>query len=789
MDTRPAPQTIAPEQDPGIFGDVSIGELIERLTGFVRRQFAIFVFVICFALGLGLLYLVTTPPSYTAHATLVIDTSKMRVLQQQQQVLGDIPLDTSQVETQVEVLKSDGIGLAVVKDLRLAEDAEFMGARGRNPLGAILGFILGLVDSAISAVGPGLVSSSDLPSESALMRKALGILKGGRQVTRVGRTYALDIAYTSLKPAQAAAIANAFADAYISDQLESKYQTTRRASTWLQERIKDLRSQATAADVAILEYKEKNNIVDFGGSSPTSATGARLIGEQELGELTTQLGLVRNTTTETKAKLERIKEVMRGEIPDAVVADSLRNDVINKLRQQYLDLSTREGIWSSRYGPNHQAAVNARTQMNEIKRSITDELARISEGYRSDYEIAKTRQEQLEKNLAQLVSSARVINRDRLGLRDLESQAQVHHTIYESFLQRYMEAVQQQSFPITEARVISAATPPTGKSGPDTLFVLFVAGSLGIIMSFAIGTVRDALDRVFRTTRQIEETLRTTCLTVLPLIKAAGDKDRRRNKQAVELADQERKLAAFPGTLLRQVVDHPLSSFAESIRAVKVAADIAGAIKSNKVIGVTSAAPREGKSTVSCNFAQLIAHAGKRVALVDGDLRNPTLSHSLTPNAKAGLLEVIMGKIELSQALYSDPVTKLDFVPVVKEKHLVHTSEILASDAFKELINALQKEHDYVIVDLPPLAPVVDARATTNTIDSYLYVVEWGKTRIRLVQDQLAAAPELSERLLGVILNKANLRVLGRYEYYYGTYSRRYYGRVGYGYRHGNYPG
>ena len=211
----------------------------------------------------------------------------------------------------------------------------------------------------------------------------------------------LDIAYTSLSPARAAGIANAVADAYITDQLESKYQATRRASAWLQDRIKELRGQASIADRAVLEYKERNNIVDVGGTMATGGgAGSRLLGEQSLSELNTQLSSARNTTAEAKARLERITEVMKQDLPDAAVADSLHNEVINRLRNQYLDLSARASIWTARYGQNHLATVNLRTQMNEIRRSIVDELGRIAQSYKSDYEIAKNRQESLEQTLA-----------------------------------------------------------------------------------------------------------------------------------------------------------------------------------------------------------------------------------------------------------------------------------------------------------------------------------------------------------------------------------------------------
>jgi polysaccharide biosynthesis transport protein len=185
----------------------------------------------------------------------------------------------------------------------------------------------------------------------------------------------------------------------------------------------------------------------------------------------------------------------------------------------------------------------------------------------------------------------------------------------------------------------------------------------------------------------------------------------------------------------------------------------------------------EGKSTVAANLAQLIAHAGKNVILVDGDLRNPSLTRHLAGEAQNGLLEVLGGKVELGDALQIDNDTGLAFLPVLIESRLAHSNEILASDAFRDLLARLRKAYDYVIIDLPPLAPVVDVRATTTIIDSYVFVVEWGRTRIKVVRHQLVAAPEIYERLLGVVLNKANIKVLERYENYRGPD----HGRYGYG--------
>jgi succinoglycan biosynthesis transport protein ExoP len=187
--------------------------------------------------------------------------------------------------------------------------------------------------------------------------------------------------------------------------------------------------------------------------------------------------------------------------------------------------------------------------------------------------------------------------------------------------------------------------------------------------------------------------------------------------------------------------------------------------------------PEEGKSTIAANFAAMIAHAGSRVILVDADLRKPSLSRNLSPGASAGLVEVAAGRTALNDAIWTDPTNGLTFLPAGPEStKLLHPNEILASVAIKSLIDKLRGAFDYVIVDFPPLAPVVDTRTTASFIDSYVYVVEWGRTKIDVVEHNLSNAREVYDRLLGVVLNKANMSVLQRYEpyrtnYYYRKYS------------------
>lgn len=719
-------------------------------TGFLRRQFFVITFCAICGLTVGLVYYLTTPPRYAASAKLLIDTSKVRILQQQGSV--DTPVDATQVETQVELLKSDKIALTIVNELRLDEDPEFTAA-SRNYFRA-----------ALYRLFPELLNS-----DTSLVRRAVSIFLANREVTRVGRTYVLDVSVTSLNPARAAQLANAIAEAYITDQLEAKYQATRRAGGWLQERIRELRQQASDADRLVLEYKEKNKIVDISSNNPS---GARLLGDQQLADLNTQLTTARAAAAEASARLDRIDEVMRRDVPDVDIGDSLRSEIINKLRTSYLDRAAKEAIWSTRYGKNHLAAVNLRDEMQELRRSINQELARISQSVRNEHEIAKARVESLERGLRDLVVDAQAVNRDRLGLRELESNAQIYHTIYDNFLQRHMEAIQQQSFPITEARIVSPAEAPLQRSGPVMPLILGAATVFGLALGIGLGFLREVSDRVFRTPRQVENELGSTCIAVVPKLPRSAGKSRERSASTTGNV----RGSSSRNKHLRFVVAEPLSSFAEAFRSIKVSADLYGALHhANKVIGVTSTFAHEGKSTVASNFAQILAQGRKRVILVDGDLRNPSLSRELSVEAGGGLVDILSGSRTLEEVMVRDETTDLTFLPSLSTAPITQTSELLSSNAFSELIKGLRSKFDYVVIDFPPLAPVVDARAAAPALDSFIYVVEWGKTEAGLASRHLISSPEVREKLLGVVLNKADNKMLEKYERGYNTNYSKYY--------------
>jgi succinoglycan biosynthesis transport protein ExoP len=418
--------------------------MVEWAWALLRRQYMVILFCTLLAVSVGVIYLLTAPPKYTAHASLILDGRKGHFFAQQS-ILTDTPTDVAWVESQVNIVKSVNIAQRVIKNLHLAELPEFAGS-DVDTFSRLFGFIR--------------ASQRPSRSESELTRQAVEVFDRSLEASRVGTSYVLDVGFTSSDPERAAQIANSVADIYIVDQLDARFEANQRASNWLQDRANGLRDQASTAENAVVAFKQQNGIV---------AADGKLMSEQQVSDLNAQLLLARGQTAETRARLDRIEAIIRTNPPttsDATITDALNNPIINKLRQQYLDLVSREAAWSARYGKNHLAVVNLRNQIYQTRDSILQELKRYAQTYRSDYEIASQRQKSLEKDLASAISQSEKTNRARVELNGLESSARNLRTLYNSFLQHYTESVQQQSFPITEARIISRATRPFEKRSP-----------------------------------------------------------------------------------------------------------------------------------------------------------------------------------------------------------------------------------------------------------------------------------------------------------------------------------
>lgn len=746
-----------------------LGDLVNFAFGFLRRQYQLILVVTALALAISLIYLRITPPTYTGQAKVLFVNPKAEFFQQQS-ILADSPLDRAQFESQLQILKSKAIAISVINQLKLADAPDFKVST--PPLQQLFGRLKGVFSSEPAKQE---VVSDDEPDDGLI-----AAFEARLEAERIGLSSVIEITFNSRSPYRAAQIANTVAETYIADQLNAKFEANRRATTWLQERLRELGQQALTAERAVSAMKSQNNIV---------AAGGKLMDDQQVTELNSRLVAARAQTSDALTRLNRFQATLRmndaqtnnaNASLDASVSDTLNSPIINNLRQQYLEYARREAEWSGRFGRDHLAVVNLRTRMRDMRTSILDEVRRLAETSKSDYEVAKQRQEEVEKQLAQAVAQSRTTNSAESTIRELETSAKGYRSLYESFLQRYMGAVQQESFPITEARVISPASPPQSKSKPKTTLILALGLLGGLAVGTALGLLRDVMDRVFRTAAQVEAMLHIPCISLIPLLRDIEPIQLARKQQQPDKTFSPRTIMHRSGVFWA-ATEMPLSSFAESIRSIKLAVDLNVTNTSNKVVGITSSLPNEGKSTIAAALAQLMAHAGARVILVDCDLRNPSLSRSLAPIASAGIVEVTSSRCSLEEAIWKDPKTNLDFLPAVKKTPLFHTSEILSSTPTKKLFDNLRATYDYVVVDLPPLAPIIDVRVTVPLMDCFILAIEWGCTKTDVVEHALRTAPNLHETLIGAVLNKTDMQAIRRYDNYHKDYySNKHYARYGY---------
>src|SRR5215471_6360476 len=766
--------------------ETSFRELAHWAIGIVRRQLLVIALIGAVGTSLGVFYVRIAPSTYTAESRIAIDPRRVQLFPKATFSEGQI--DGPALDSEIVLAQSEPVVLSVVNSLGLAKDPEFLKSPG--VLGALLGFASHLFS---------LVKRTKPLSESEATKVAVTVLSKNLWVFRVGGSYNLSFQYRSANPERAVRIANAIVEAYIAKQLEVKYDPTKRATQWLEERIKELNEKQKVAERLVVDFKRNNNVVTADG---------RLMNEQLIADLNSQLSLTKHRVSEAKARVERINAVIQdvqmgkvdaGTVADtltkqtgATLADTLNSAVATTLRTRYLDLVNREASWSRRYGAKHGAVVQLREQIREIEGSFLEELKRLGDTYLNTYEVVKLEEQDLEKRFDDAVSRSQPISQAQITLLDLESNAKNLRTMYDDFRQRYADSLQQQSFPIADASITARAALPLEKSGPKLALTLVIAAAGGLGFGAAVGILRELMDGSFYTKEQVESALQTPCIAVVPSLKSDNSYNGpplMGNHKAMLSFDRglgdglndQRTISRGPD-ICWAVLNSPFCRFAEAIRSIKLVVDWnRSAVNSKKVIGFISSLPHEGKSTIAASLALLMAQAGARVILVDCDLRNPSLSRRLAPNADHGILEVTAGRTTLKNALWTDQSTNLTFLPAVTNNPRICSSDILSADATRKLFENLRSRYDYVLVDLTPLMPIVDARATTAFVDCYVCVIEWGRTTSDAVKHAFRDAHNISENMLGIVLNKADINQLRRY---YPTgesyYRNKHYGQYGF---------
>jgi succinoglycan biosynthesis transport protein ExoP len=710
---------------------------LDTVLAAARRQYKVIAGTTIAVVLLAIGYIVLATPIYTSTADILLDSRQFGAVD----ISRDQPnltFNATAIESQVEVLKSEKIALAVIEKLNLTADPEFV---SESLVGKVVST---LVDHMPFARGR--ASEEVLEQQLRLQRRAIAYFQKMIQVKRIEKTFVLDLEYSSDNASKAADIANAIADAYLLDHLAAKYDAARRTSLWLQERLDELRGKSAHADLAVERFKEENNLIGAKGS---------LVNEQQLAELNSQLTLARAETARAQAKYDLTESLIRGKKADAAVSEELNNPVMTELRNKYLKVSKRTAELTTRVGPSHEQVALLRNEMQQYEKQIFDELGRIAETYRSDLHIARSREESLTKGLSTLMGANASDNRVLVSLREKEREAESIRSLYQNFLQRYQEMTQQQSFPLTEARLITRATRSLYPSKPRKLLISAIGLAGGLCLGIGFAMLREYRDRAVRTSAQIRDDMGLDFLGTVPLI--APDERGMRNESE----------------LLRIAVASPLSKLADTLRTVKVTIDHNGSSGQSCIIGVVSAVAGEGKSTISANLAMLLGAMGSPTLLVDGDLR-------LSGLTKAIGVETGRSLADAGQAPLSALVTRLSehqvwYLPCSASAKTANSSQVLGSLRMREFLQTASAHFQYIVVDLPPLCALVDAKAIAPHVNSFLLVIEWGKTSLSTAQDALAHNIGVNEKCIGAVLNKVDPAMLALYDSY-DTHSYGYRG-------------
>jgi capsular exopolysaccharide synthesis family protein len=370
-------------------------------------------------------------------------------------------------------------------------------------------------------------------------------------------------------------------------------------------------------------------------------------------------------------------------------------------------------------------------------------------------------------------------------LEELDSTAQTYRRIYESYLMAYTESVQKQSYPVSNARIITAATPPLSKSHPRTKLTLMFGALMGALAGLGIAFCRTKLDRSVSGARQIREEVGLECLASIPMILhheppsrlarlatgfamakrpsdvlqlfIKGAKSTLRRLRA-KLGDQAAAHALRPaaGLDLAAVTTMPFSGFSLAMKRLKTAISLGARGRQLRCLAISSAMPGEGKTTIAANLATLFAASGVRTLLVDGDVRRATLSRSLAPDAELGLVEAMHGVAALADCVVRIEDQGFDLLPISGMHQSATPEDAPAFGQAELLLEDMQKAYDFIIFEMPPLSASLDGVTMSAMVDATILVAEWGQTPVPMVSESVHLLRNAGATIAGVVINKVD---------------------------------
>jgi succinoglycan biosynthesis transport protein ExoP len=771
---------------------------IKSIVTILRRRLLVISATIAVVTGLVTVLVLNLTPEFRATAALLIEPRQSHVLDVAS-VLEGLPQQAEVIRTQITLLRSQSYAEKAINELGLLNDPHFnvflpqesgTGAdkaavsgttEGFMPVGltepangyegvpakdelseptaqdGVLAWLQSASARALAFVGlasdPGQPAPEDAVSQARvspdlMMETASSILLEELEVEQYGDTYVILISYTSTDPETASRIANKFAEIYVKDQLATKQAATARASTWLSERITELRQQVLQAEAAVETYRAEHGLLDTKGTR---------LNEEQLARLNQDLIMVRAERAEREARLRLIRDLReRGEslqsAPEIVASATIAN-----LRQQQQALQRQEAQLSQEFGPRHPSIVQLEAEKQELTSKIGLEVQNIIQSLDNQVTVARAREQALQDNLEAAMAQSADRNQADVQLRMLEREAEANRSLYTAFLNRFKELNEQQDLLEAGARVMSKASAPEVPSFPRPKLMIAAGFTSSLMLGTLFAFLRERFDSGLRSGRQVEQVLGLPRLGFVPSVRGLGRR----------------------GELPNYLVSRPQSAYAEAIRAVQIGLYLSNVDDPPRVILITSSLPGEGKTTLAMSLAVSAAGSGHKTVIVDLDLRRPKVAKMLNwEGGSPGLVEYMAGQASLDDIIRKDPNhSKLDLIPI--RRLAANPTDLLASRKMTALLEQLRERYELVILDSAPILGISDTKIAARLADAVLFAVRWGKTKEEVALSGLEGLFESHANVAGAVLTQVNLRRHARYGFgdaaqYYGKYKRYY---------------
>lgn len=722
---------------------------------FLQRHWLIFTLFTGAGIGIGGLYMATTQPVYLATTRLVMDPDQGRIVSQDA-FTGTVIIEAAEIASQVEIVKSEAIARAVVEKLNLTEDPEIVG--GMSWQAALHDKLRAIISHFKHEESDGAKAEV---SEDDLMRRTMASFLSRVSVNRVGQSYILEIGYSSVDPYKAAQAANAIAEAYISTGLSERASAAQSGANWLETRLIEVGRQAREAAMNVEAFRAKNGIMEISTSSS--------LDQQQLSEISSQAVAAKAQTAAETAKLATLNQLMAGGKVEGDVDETMNNPRIQKLQEDLGAATIKLNNLAGRYDADNPAIVAAQQEIDRLKGDMRKEFERIQAVYKSNLEVAQTREKLLGDELSSLKEAGADKNLARVELSEMESRATTYRRMYESILQQLIGALQKESFPLGNVRVVTAAAVPLAKTWPKSSFVLPFTAMLGLAAGVMAALLRDGLDRRVSSSEKLRRELGITSLGHVPVYSSPSFLP---GNMVVANATWRRTMLP-----LRSVLDTPYSQFSEALRGVKHSIDSAFPPNAPMVVGITSVGTGEGKTTIATNLAQLYQHEGASVVLVDADFLNARLSCVVTESGtEFGMEALNINDVPRRYAVAHEAgqlVAKADHepsaeigqahggVPVVTvdetEKSVAAFQRYGHLPALKAEIDLLRRQYKVVIVDMSAFEDSADTRVICTYLEGIVVVVgQTNKMTVERLSDALASFGTTTINILGIIANRSH---------------------------------